>query len=70
VHIVNGHVEKHDANFVCGLTFDQIGNTGILIGPYPQTEEDAQKLKESGVTAILNVQTHVDIDHRGYNWDR
>jgi hypothetical protein len=29
-----------DANFVGGLTFDQIGKTGIYIGPYPQLEED------------------------------
>ena len=33
--IVNGHVEKADANFVGGLTFDKIGDTGIYIGPYP-----------------------------------
>lgn len=33
--IVNGHIEKADANFVGGLTFDKIGETGIFIGPYP-----------------------------------
>ena len=38
--IVNGHIEMADANFVGGLTFDQIGQTGIYIGPYPQLEED------------------------------
>ena len=35
VFIVNGHVEKADANFVGGLSFDKIGTTGIFIGPYP-----------------------------------
>jgi hypothetical protein len=33
--VVNGHVEKADANFVGGLTFDKIGDLGIHIGPYP-----------------------------------
>jgi len=33
--IVNGHIEMSDANFVGGLTFDEIGTTGIFIGPYP-----------------------------------
>jgi len=32
VHVVNGHVEKADANFVGGLTFDKIGDTGIYLG--------------------------------------
>ena len=35
VFIVNGHIEMTDANFVGGLSFDQIGDTGIFIGPYP-----------------------------------
>jgi len=35
VFVVNGHVEKADANFVGGLSFDKIGDTGIFIGPYP-----------------------------------
>lgn len=35
VFIVNGHVEKADANFVGGLSFDKIGETGIYLGPYP-----------------------------------
>ena len=35
VFLVNGHIEKIDANFVCGMTFDKIGDTNIFIGPYP-----------------------------------
>ena len=35
VFLVNGHIEKVDANFVGGLSFDQIGDSGIFIGPYP-----------------------------------
>jgi hypothetical protein len=35
VYIINGHVEKADANFVGDLKFDKIGNTSIYLGPYP-----------------------------------
>lgn len=45
VFIINGHVEKADANFVGGLSFDKIGETGVLIGPYPQLEEDTELMK-------------------------
>jgi hypothetical protein len=41
---VNGYVEKADANFVGGLSYDAIGNTSITIGPYPQTLADIDKL--------------------------
>ena len=57
-----------DANFVGGLTFDEIGTTGIFIGPYPQLEEDTEAMKEAGITGVFNVQTQIDIDHRGVNW--
>jgi len=57
-----------DANFVGGLTFDEIGDTNVFIGPYPQIEEDTQAMMEAGITGVLNVQTQIDIDHRGTNW--
>mmetsp|Transcript_17659 Transcript_17659/g.29840 ORF Transcript_17659/g.29840 Transcript_17659/m.29840 type:complete len:229 (+) Transcript_17659:558-1244(+) len=66
--IVNGHVEKADANFVGGLSFDKIGETGIFIGPYPQLEQDIKVMAEAGVTGVFNVQTEIDISHRGVNW--
>ena len=40
VFIVNGCIDKADANFVGGLSFDKIGDTHIFIGPYPQLKED------------------------------
>ena len=55
VFLVNGHIEKVDANFVGGLTYDKIGDTKIFLGPYPQTELDTQTLMESGITGILCV---------------
>ncbi len=35
VFIVNGFINKADANFVGGLSFDKINETNIFIGPYP-----------------------------------
>ena len=35
VYLVNGHIEKADANFVGSLNFDKIGETGIFLGQYP-----------------------------------
>ncbi len=35
VYLVNGHIEKIDANFVGTMKFDKIGDTPISIGPYP-----------------------------------
>ena len=68
--IVNGHIEKVDANFVGGLEFEKIGNSNIFIGPYPMVENDAEALAQAGVTAVFNVQTEIDIKHRGVNWER
>ena len=44
VFLVNGHIEKADANFVGSMTFDKIGNTSISLGQYPQTVADCDKL--------------------------
>ena len=44
VFLVNGHIEKADANFVGSMTFDKIGNTNISLGQYPQTPVDCDKL--------------------------
>lgn len=53
-----------------GLSFDKIGDTGIFIGPYPQLEEDVKAMSRAGVTGVLNVQTEIDIKHRGINWPK
>ena len=70
VFLVNGHIEKADANFVGGLSFEEVEGINIYIGPYPQLQEDAVAMKAAGVTGVLNVQTDIDIEHRGYNWPR
>jgi len=63
--LVNGHIFKLDANFVGTMSFDKIGDTGVYIGPYPQTEDDIQALSDAGITAVINVQTEIDMKHRG-----
>lgn len=52
------------------MLFDKIGETGIYIGPYPQVREDVLKLRDAGITGILNVQTEIDLAHRGVNWPK
>ena len=47
-----------------------MGDEPIFIGPYPQTEQDIQKMFEGGVTGVFNVQTEIDHDHRGIDWPR
>ena len=70
VFLVNGHIEKSDANFVGNLTFQKIGEEHIFIGPYPQTEQDIEMMANSGVTGVFNVQTEIDHAHRGIDWPR
>jgi len=57
VYLVNGHIEKSDANFVDSLSFDKIGEERIFIGPYPQTPDDVETMARAGVTGVFNVQT-------------
>lgn len=66
--LANSHVKKLDVNFVSELKFNKIGDFNIFIGPYPQNEEDIALLSRSDVTAVLNVQTDVDMSHRQINW--
>lgn len=58
-----------DINFVADLVYHKIGEYPIYIGPYPQNEEDIEKIFESGITAILNLQTDQDMNHRQVNWE-
>ena len=55
VFLVNGHIEKSDANFVGNLSFQSIGEENIFIGPYPMTEEDIETMASRGVTGVFNV---------------
>lgn len=69
VHAVNSVTVFKDVNFVSAMKFDEVPDD-MFIGPYPQTEEDVDILAEAGVTAVLNVQTDEDFEHRGVEWDK
>jgi len=62
------HFEVVDVNFVSRLEFDAIGDKNLVIGPYPQSVEDIEKLEAFGVTAVLSVQTDGDIKVRKLDW--
>eukprot|EP00186_Timspurckia_oligopyrenoides_P003771 CAMPEP_0182442468 /NCGR_PEP_ID=MMETSP1172-20130603/1379_1 /TAXON_ID=708627 /ORGANISM="Timspurckia oligopyrenoides, Strain CCMP3278" /LENGTH=504 /DNA_ID=CAMNT_0024637341 /DNA_START=47 /DNA_END=1561 /DNA_ORIENTATION=+ len=57
-----------DVNFISNLEFDLIPAAGVLLGPYPQSSGDVQKMNDAGVTAVLNVQTDDDHKHRKVHW--
>lgn len=64
---VNGVVTRFDMNFVAEINFDRIADYPIIIGAYPQHEEDIKLLAKNGVTAVLNVQTEDDMKLRRIN---
>jgi protein tyrosine/serine phosphatase len=66
--LANSHVKKLDVNFVSELKFNKIGDYNIYIGPYPQNEDDIALLSKADITAVLNVQTDLDMTHRQINW--
>jgi len=60
---------QFDGNFVAKeLSFDDIDHN-LFCGAYPQCLEDVLKMKEAGVTGILNLQTDEDIHKRQVNMD-
>lgn len=44
VYIVNGHCNKADGNFMDKFHFNEISDTGIVLGSYPFFETDVQQL--------------------------
>ncbi|CAK66715.1 unnamed protein product (macronuclear) [Paramecium tetraurelia] len=63
-----GRLNKLDWNFVVQFSITQI-NENIIIGPYPQNEQDIINLSNYGIRAVLNLQTRLDVYHRGVDWD-
>ena len=41
-----------------------------MIGAYPMTERDIIKMKEHGVTAVINLQTDEEFKQRQINWKK
>eukprot|EP00186_Timspurckia_oligopyrenoides_P004204 CAMPEP_0182445786 /NCGR_PEP_ID=MMETSP1172-20130603/3786_1 /TAXON_ID=708627 /ORGANISM="Timspurckia oligopyrenoides, Strain CCMP3278" /LENGTH=893 /DNA_ID=CAMNT_0024641611 /DNA_START=112 /DNA_END=2793 /DNA_ORIENTATION=+ len=66
--IVNSTCVLKDVNFVAGMEFDYIPDS-MFCGPYPQCHEHIVKLKQAGVTAVINLQTDEDFRHRHIQWN-
>ena len=65
----NSYLEILDKNFVAEFNFDKMGDKNIFIGPLPQNIEDYKKLKENGITAIINLNSQKDLERRKINLD-
>ena len=63
--IVNGVVNKADGNLLRGFFVSEVANSGIIIGPYPLYEIDVNQISAHGVTAVINLQTPIEIKQRG-----
>ena len=61
-------IDKADANFLGGLNFDRIGDTRISLGTYPLRDDDIYKMRDKGITGVLNLQTDKDMHLRGVPW--
>lgn len=48
-------IDKADGNFLGGLNFDRINDTKISLGTYPLQEDDIRKMKDRGITGVLNL---------------
>lgn len=67
--IINGYLYKKDVNLVINFLVNEIPEYNIILGPYPQFEEDVVALKEQGVTAVLCVQSLKDFKHRDIKFE-
>ena len=79
VWIVNGHVEKIDANFLRGFEINEISlnnipddsNQGkIFVGSYPDSEVDLLKLQQRNIKAVICLQSKAEMQKRNINWAR
>lgn len=63
--IVNGVANKIDGNFIpTKFAFNEIEQTGISIGPYPEYEIDYETLHKKGIKVIINLMTDDEIAYR------
>ena len=53
--VVNGVVEREDGNFLKEFFITKIEKSGVYVGSYPGQESCVRKLKEKGITAVLNL---------------
>jgi len=63
--IVNGQINKADANFRGNFLVNQIGDSNLYTGPHPKDADDVSKIVEYGCSAILDIQKETDMRLRG-----
>lgn len=68
VFIVNGYCEQDDGNFCRPFHVTKLGDSGIFIGSFPNDENDILKLKNEGVSAVLNLQTPENLSSFSIDW--
>jgi hypothetical protein len=64
---VNGFVDKCDANFIGQFFYDNLDGHKIFMGNYPSDINDINRLKNVGVTGVLNLQTPENMKSRSVN---
>lgn len=69
VYNVNSCIYKADGNFLNEFFFQQIGKLPIFLGSYPKDEKDCYMLKQSGITAVMNLFDPDDIVNRSSNME-
>jgi len=50
-------INKGDGNFLSGFFLNEIGNSNIVVGPYPLYDVDIDRIAKTGVNAVLVLQT-------------
>lgn len=79
VWIVNGHVEKTDANFFRDFNLSEIfadnvslesSQGKLFVGAQPETEIDAIVLQQHNIQAIICLQTKEEMINRKIDWQK
>lgn len=67
--LVNGRIVRFDTNLALeGLLFDEVLESRLYVGPYPQKRSDVKYLRDkAGIEAVFNLQTERDFKHRRIN---
>ena len=66
-YIVNGMINKVDGNFLNEFMISKLADTGIFLGPYPDSASDVDSIEMTGAKAVINLQTVKCQKHRGTN---
>ena len=67
IWIVNGYCEIFDGSFKQPFEITQIADTSVSISPYPITEQDVHKMREAGISGILNLMGIEEMAQANFN---